>query len=50
MHKRSALFWAMTLAELALVVATVASFAWAQPADAGSDNAPALAAVQPDRA
>jgi hypothetical protein len=43
MQKRSAVFWAMTLAELALVVYAVTSFAWAQPL--GADNEPNLASA-----
>ncbi len=31
MQKRSAVFWAITVAELALAVYAVTSFAWAQP-------------------
>ena len=48
MQKRSAVFWAITVAELALAVYAVTSFAWAQPM--GHDTESTLASASQTRA
>ena len=49
MQKRSTVFWAITVAELALAICAVTSFAWAQQdsADAESNLASATQARRP---
>lgn len=45
--KRSSVFWAATLAELALAVYALTSFAWVQAPESGPDAALASAAHSP---
>lgn len=46
MNKRTSVFWAVTLAELALAAYALTSFAWVQPESGSGPDATLASAVQ----